>query len=125
MPRSTRPRSPRSLLLLRKRCADIFREERTLIASEGPILITRKGNPYSGNYRLFPIPYEILSERSYNYLWEELRRIEWGIEAEGYTNKELDELRAAMDEMEVALSRIIPRFDLANCAVLKQLNLLN
>lgn len=120
-----RPRPPRSLSLLKERCAKLFLEERTLIASHGPIIITKRGNPHTGEYRLFPIPYDLLPEFSCRYLWEELRIIEWGIEARGYSEMEMLKLEGLLDELEDSLSRITPCYDLANFTIIRQLNLLN
>ena len=125
MPQTSRPHSPRSLQLLRGRCASLFIEERTVIASHGPIIITKKGAPRTGGYRLFPIPYDLLPEFSCCYLWEELRRIEWGIEARGYSETEMLELEGLLDELENSLSQITPCYDLANFIIVRQLNLLN
>ena len=125
MPHVSRPHSPRSLQLLRTRCTKLFAEERTVIASDGPIIITKRGEPRAGGYRLFPIPYDLLPTFSCCYLWEELRRIEWGIEARGYSEMEMFKLEGLLDDLENSLSDITPCYDLANFTIVQQMNLLN
>ena|GEM_PF-6570502 len=118
-------RLPRSLQLLRQKCAELFEKEHCVLACENEIFIERNGDVNLDEVRLFILPYDLSLVLPYHYLWDELHRIEYGITASGYSRRELTQLTSFMEGMAHTLDHLPNTLDRDKARTLKTLNLLN
>ena len=116
---------PPSLNVLKRKCLELFAENRCIIACETPILIEENGDVYDGAASLFLLPYDLCGYGSYHYLWEELQRIAAGIKAGGYTSDELEALRLYLNGMARNCEYFPRAMDKEYVLVLSALNLLH
>ena len=119
------PRLPRSLKVLRRKCTDLFDHDRVVIACETPILIKNNGDVHAGAANMFLLPFDLQLAHPFHFLWGELRLIELGIKAGGYTRKEVEALEGYMDVFADSLGNLPRALDWESYTIVRDLNLLN
>ena len=125
MPNVCKSNMPRSLGSLKEKCIELYLCEHAVLACETAILIKNNGDVHPDQASMFLLHYDLSLIHPFHYLWDELGRIEWGIEQHGYSRAEVLKLEEYMLGMVRNFDKWPLCLDMAKITILRSLSRLN